>query len=561
MSSAIDPLVSRGVLASVVIAVVARFLAQAYQHRSRVRSLKAQGLPILPHSLFFGHLPILADFQRAHPPDVNIHVFHTWLSDNCTRYFPGRDYPPPVVYLDLWPVTTSLAIVNDPGVASQFTVVKNLPKVGIVKQYIEPLTSKIDIFCAEGALWKTWRTKLNPVFSKRNLMTLAPELIEEVTVFANNLRNMAGEQGKWGPVFCFEKRTIDLTFDVICRAVLDMRLHEQSRDSNGPLKSALMDQLRLMGIITNAARGKIFGRMPWDTTAVNHNNRIMHAILLSQIKAKFEENMGNSQTRTIIDTVADSFGNRKTDSLDTPHESVNILIANLKMFLFAGHDTTSSTICFMAKLLHDNPKCLAKLRQEHDDVFGPDPDEAARILAASPHLLSALPYTLGVIKETLRLYPQAATIREAPHGFCLTDNSSTQYPVGGFGLWLSAPSIHYNPHHWPRAEEFLPERWVVSDGDPLHPPQNAFVPFSLGPRTCIGIELAMMELKLVSVLIFRTFDIREAWEEWDEQRGSKATPSHVVNGERLYRVGISTVHPKDGMPVNIRLRTTSLGTI
>ncbi|KAI0394476.1 hypothetical protein F5Y17DRAFT_427507 [Xylariaceae sp. FL0594] len=177
--------------------------------------------PMLPHSLILGHLPILAEFQRLHPPDVNIHTFHTWVSDNCARYFPGLDYPPPVIYLDLWPVTSSLAIVNDPALATQFTVMRFLPKASIVKKYIEPLTSCLDIFCAEGALWKAWRTRLNPVFSKRNLTAMVPELVEEVEVFTNSLKLVAGENEKyWGPVFSLEKRTINLTFDVICRAVL-----------------------------------------------------------------------------------------------------------------------------------------------------------------------------------------------------------------------------------------------------------------------------------------------------------------------------------------------------
>jgi hypothetical protein len=86
-------------------------------------------------------------------------------------------------------------------------------------------------------------------------------------------------------------------------------------------------------------------------------------------------------------------------------------------------------------------------------------------------------------------------------------------------------------------------------------------------------------------LTARAFDVEEAWDEWDRQkwedppeafdklfkkikanlwyfiflpRGAKATPSHVVNGQRLYQVGISTVHPKDGMPVRVRQRSQVL---
>lgn len=175
---------------------------------------------MLPHSLLFGHLPIFADFRKAHPPDVNIYTFHTWLSKNCNNYFPDLDYLPPVVYLDLWPFNDPLAMVTDPVAASQFTSVRSLPKVQVTRDFIDPLTSCVDIVCTEGQVWKTWRSRFNPGFSQRNLTALLPEVIEEVNVFVEGLKAMAGENGAWGSVFQLEKRTTDVTFDIICRTAL-----------------------------------------------------------------------------------------------------------------------------------------------------------------------------------------------------------------------------------------------------------------------------------------------------------------------------------------------------
>ncbi|KAI1332958.1 vera protein [Xylariaceae sp. FL0255] len=537
-------------------AFVGRFVRQGYIHRSRVRTLKAQGLPILPHSPILGHLLVLAEFTKLHPPDVNIHVFHTWLSENCQKYFPEHEQLPPVVYLDLWPMADSLAIVSNPEMISQFTVVQNLPKTSMVKHYIRPLTSAIDIFCIEGQAWKTWRSVLNPGFSTRNLTTMVPEIIEEVLVFVDELKKVTGKNGTWGSVFQLEQKTINLTFDVICRATLDMRLHEQTSKSASPLKAALLDQLRLMAIMTNAAKATLLGRMPWHTAAIANNNRIMKKALLPQIEARLKSNSGVTNKKTIIDLAAQSFQESELGATIPRPAFLESLTANLKMFLFAGHDTTSSTICFMYKLLQDNPQALATLREEHDNILGTDLENVAEVISESPHLLSSLPYTLGVIKETLRLYTQAATIRHCPPNFCLTDASTnTRYPMEGFEAWLSTPEIHCSAQYWLRPEEFLPERWIAAEGDPLRPSHsNTWVPFSIGPRNCIGMELAMIELKLVLALTARVFDVEEAWDEWDQQRGPKATPSHAIKGQRLYQVGISTVHPKDGMPVHVRQR-------
>lgn len=256
--------------------------------------------------------------------------------------------------------------------------------------------------------------------------------------------------------------------------------------------------------------------------SVLRNNNTMKKVLLPQIQGKLESGVFDAQRKTVMDLALKHIQEDKPSIPmpkrdDTPF--IERLIANLKIFLFAGHDTTAATICFMIKLLQDHPDCLAKLRGEHDTILGSDPSRAAEFLTASPHLLHALPYTLGAIKETLRLYPLAATVREPPPGFCLTaTSSSTRYPMDGFGLWLSAPCIQRHPQYWPQPEAFLPERWMVSDGDPLYPSHHAWTPFSLGPRNCIGMELALMELKLVLVMVARTFDIEEAWDEWDNKR-------------------------------------------
>ncbi|KAI0165232.1 cytochrome P450 4V3 [Hypoxylon sp. FL1284] len=520
---AVQPLLLRGI-GVLVAMVVVRFLYKGYIVRSRIRSLKAQGIPMLPHSIWFGHLPIFADFRADHPPDVNAYMFHLWFMSNYKRYFPELDKVPPVVYLDLWPIADPLVMVLDAIAASQFTIANSLPKHPVSNEFVHPLTGNLDIVSTDGEIWKKWRSRFNPGFSPRNLTALLPELIEEAQVFVSGLKAQAGKNGEWGPVFQLEEKTTNLTFDIIVRASVDLRLHEQSRPTPSPLKKALMDQLVLMAMMTNAARVLPGGRMPWHNAAIKRNNRIMRDVLMPRIQNKLRSDFGaDTKKKTIVDLAIKHID--KDDpgaSREKPDaEFVDRLIANLKIFIFAGHDTTSSTICFMVKNLQDHPDCLEKIRAEHDDVLGPNPDDATDILNKSPHLLYSLPYTLAVIKETLRLYPLAATVRssQVTPGFYLTvPGSELRYPTEGFGPWLAAPAVQRNPDYWPRADEFLPQRWLVAEGDPLYAAKEAWAPFSLGPRNCIGQELAMIELRLVSVLIARTFDIEEAWNEWDKKQ-------------------------------------------
>ncbi|ORY60820.1 vera protein [Pseudomassariella vexata] len=529
-----------------------------------IRKLKAQGIPILPHSLIFGHMLIAADFSKENPADINFTQFQSWLFRNFKRYFADLVHLPPVVYFDIWPVLAfPVAFVYNTRSAAQAFQIKNLPKHSLGRNFLDPLTHQRDLSTIHGEEWKFWRSKFNPGFSPRNITALVPELIKEIEVFVEVLRQLAGKDGSWGPVFQLEKKTVNLTFDVIIWAILNKRLHEQTNPTNSPLKRALADQARIMAIGRHAGQVFTWKRMPWHTRAAARNNRIMHDFFMPEVQRILHSQGETSQQdkKTALGlalqptTYPELDTEKTTSSLSPDTETLESIMSHLKILIFAGYETTAAAVCWMFKLLQDHPDSMAKLRSEHDAIFGPDPDDAAGILTQSPQLLNSLHYTTAVIKETLRLYPLAGSLREGEAGFCMTaPGSSTEYPTDGFIVWQGSAGIQRDPALWPRADEFVPERWLVMDTeDPLYPVKEAWRPFSWAPRVCIGMELAISDIKLVASLVARRFDIEEAWDEWDAQRGPNCSKD-TVDGQRLYAVGEGTVHPKDKMPVHGRLR-------
>lgn len=157
---------------------------------------------------------------------------------------------------------------------------------------------------------------------------------------------------------------------------------------------------------------------------------------------------------------------------------------------------------------------MLKLKEEHSEVLGPDPRQAAAVLSETPHKLYDLRYTTAVIRESLRLHSIGQSFRLGSPDFQLQANGE-QFPTDGFILQTAPRMTHRNPSIWPRPNEFLPDRFMVGEDHPLHPVKNALRTFEPGNTNCIGQELAMTELRLGLVFTLRDFEFDFNYKEWD----------------------------------------------
>lgn len=240
----------------------------------------------------------------------------------------------------------------------------------------------------------------------------------------------------------------------------------------------------------------------------------------------------------------------------------------MRLFLFPGSYTTSSFIAFTYYLLFQNPHALSQLRNEHDEVFGKDVTAAAHQLKCDPSLLSRCKMTQAVIKETLRLYSPAATMRTESSTCFLSTNRGVSLPTNNSAILVSHHAIHRNARLWPRASEFLPERWLVGPQHELHPKNGTWRPFELGPRGCIGQTLALNEIKIALILPVRHFDFTPAYEEFDniqkQKLGFLRSLSHSIGlagndakewrGDRAYQTEKAGAHPSFGYPCYVSTR-------
>ena len=160
----------------------------------------------------------------------------------------------------------------------------------------------------------------------------------------------------------------------------------------------------------------------------------------------------------------------------------------------AGHETTSNALTWTWYLLSQHPEIMAKVQLEVDTVL----DGRLPTLAD----LRELPYTLMVIKESMRVYPPVYALngRIANEDVQIGDYL---IPEGSYVV-VSPWELHHDPRLFEQPERFDPERFSAENEPKI--PRYAYLPFGAGPRVCIGNSFAMMEAHLILATMVQRFN-------------------------------------------------------
>lgn len=196
--------------------------------------------------------------------------------------------------------------------------------------------------------------------------------------------------------------------------------------------------------------------------------------------------------------------------------------------LIAGSDTTSNTSCALLYWVLRTPGVIEKLQEELDAAIGPGVPAFEQV--------KDLRYLNNVIQETLRIHGTSSLGLPRLTPMQTPDNPHPK-PVefAGYsfppGTTLSVPSytIHHSTDIWgPDANSFNPDRW-----DHLTDQQkNSFIPFSYGPRSCVGRNVAEMELVCIMATVFRNYEFQ------DQHPGEMETREGFLRKPLGFTVGI-----------------------
>jgi cytochrome P450 len=363
------------------------------------------------------------------------------------------------------------------------------------------------LLTSEPALHRVQRRLIQPLFHR-----------EAVAGYASTFVDLTADAtAGWadGQTRDLHADMVELTLAIVARAIFDVELDSGVVATIRRLLSANQSVFRRDAI----PGGRLLDRLPLRSNrrfqaALGDLDQIVYG-LIEQRRAT--GNTGRDLLSLLLATRDADTGEAMPDRL-VRDEALTLLLA--------GHETTANTLAWTMHLLAHDAGVQERLAEELDTVL------SGRKPAVGD--LARLPYTTGVISESMRLYPPAWIV-----GRHLTQARTIcgrDLPAGSM-LVLSPWVVHRDPQWWPRPERFEPQRWLAEPEPPR--PRFAYFPFGGGPRQCIGNSFAEME----AILVLAT--LAQQWRVSPVAGAPPVVPRPQVTLRPRYGV-VLAVHRRDG---------------
>ncbi|NWZ65912.1 CP4V2 protein, partial [Acrocephalus arundinaceus] len=356
------------------------------------------------------------------------------------------------------------------------------------------------LLTSTGEKWRSRRKMITPTFHFAILNDFLEVMNEQGNILVKKLEKHVDKE----PFDVFMDITL-CALDIICETAMGRNVGAQkNKDSDYVSAIYRMSDLIQRRQMSPWLWPDFFYILFKEGREHKRNLNILHNFTDTVIAEKAEELKSIKQKKQDNDGNCEESGSKKRKAfLDmllnaTDDEGKKLSYRDIReevdTFMFEGHDTTAAAINWVLYLLGRNPEAQKKVHRELDEVF----DNTERFVTTDD--LKNLRYLECVVKEALRLYPSvpmfARTLRE---DCCI---KGYQIPRGANVLVLTY-ALHRDPEVFPDPEEFRPERFFPENCKGRHP--YAYVPFSAGPRNCIGQRFAQMEEKTLLALILRHF--------------------------------------------------------
>lgn len=346
------------------------------------------------------------------------------------------------------------------------------------------------VLTAMGSSWKFQRKATAPLFRHADILGHVPAIVKAADAQIVKWRQRIGEAGGGTVTDNVEIAMKDATFDVIASTILAGITPREA----SVVKSADVAYMRR---ITWEFAAIVLKLPPWvwhpgkrDMQTAAFQLRTAMRSIVARRRAEIEQH-----NLAPADVVGRLISARNPETGEPMAD--DMIVNNLGTFLEAGHQTTAQALTWSLYLLARSPGWQERLRNEVQNVCRSGPVEA--------HHIDKLALTTRVLKEAMRLYPPVATVVRVAGRQVLLDGKRV---APGSILIVPLFALHRQRNLWEDADRFDPDRFLPEREKAFHRAQ--YIPFGFGPRTCLGMTLALVEGIAILATIVRT--MRFGWD-------------------------------------------------
>ncbi|CAM4580869.1 unnamed protein product [Leuciscus chuanchicus] len=424
-----------------------------------------------------------------------------------------------------------IVIIADPDMLRQVMVKEfnKFPNRMATRGITKPMSDSLIMLRDEQ--WKRVRSILTPTFSAAKMKEMVPLINTATETLLRNLKSNAESGNSFNIHKCFGCFTMDVIASVAFGTQVDSQnnpddpfvhqaskffaftffkpimifilafpfllqpfaalLPNKSRDEmNSFFIQCIQKMIKQRDDLHPEQRRRDFLQMMLDVRTSNKCLSLEHFDVVNDAdeQSSTEQRMDNAQE--------DVPGNESTKRVQQKRMMTeDEIVGQAFIFLLAGYETSSNTLAFTCYLLALYPECQKKLQEEVDEFF-------SKHETADYTNVQELKYLDLVICESLRLYPPAFRFARDVEQDCVVNG---QLLPKGSSLEIPTGFLHYDPEHWTEPTKFIPERFTPEAKASRHP--FVYLPFGAGPRSCVGMRLAQLEIKVALVHIFRRFNV------------------------------------------------------
>nr|QEV83804.1 cytochrome P450 [Brachionus rotundiformis] len=376
---------------------------------------------------------------------------------------------------------------------------------------IEPTDKFMTILKDEE--WKNVRAIVTTAFTSGKLRSMSKHINECSDVFETNLEKLADKDGMFDTKKLFSGFTLDV-ISSCCFGVSTNSINEPDNEFITHMQKIFRNSVkpdpkimllfffpRLAAFLVKRGLIEFFPIKTLKFFEDFINMIIERRKNKLETRDDFIQNILDHEESKSLETVVKDFENEHSESklykwntgLKKTLTNREILSQSI-LFLLAGYETTAQTLCYIAYNLAMNPEYQQKLCEEIDSVLEKHDGKI------SYDSINEMSYMDNVIDETLRLFPPALRLDRV---------ASQDYEYNGMkikkGMVWSVPiwALHHDPEIYPDPYEFRPDRF--NEEEKKKRDNVTFLAFGAGPRNCIGMRFALIEIKLLLSLILSKF--------------------------------------------------------